>query len=155
MKMDMFASLRLAQDQDVMVASTHGKYYGKFISLSSEGNRLNLREVRAEDGHKTGKFKFFFKKDVVAVEVLGKTTEAASGSSGSTDTILSSRGVPCVETSSDRPAKLSEKQLAQISKNIDQYVYIQQTDVKYHEAIADISENFVIGVDAEQTEKGR
>lgn len=151
MKKDIFASLRLVKDQDVMVESPNGKFYGKFVNLANEGNRLNLREVRAEDGHKTGNFKFFFKKDILAVKIINQTVEA-SNSSESSDSSLSNLFVKSSITS---PHKLSEEQRTQILKNINHCVYIQQTDVKYFDAIADISRNFVIGFDAEGTGCGR
>lgn len=156
MKIEDFVKLRLDEHQDVMVEAANGNFYGKFINLTNDGSRLQLGEVQAEDGRKCGKLKFFFRKDVNVKVVSVVGSETASSSSGSAEisaSPVSSRSFTSIESNSS--CTLAEAQQSQILKSIDSCVYIQQGDVKYFDAIADISNNFVIGIGAEGVGQGR
>lgn len=136
-----FTRLGLRKDQNVLVTSTKGKFYGKFMKISMNGMRLDLGEVKDMNASRFA-FKFFFQKDVLAVQILDEQDQELTVSTSS-------------DTNSSSHSRLSPKQLKQITETIDNRVFIQQADSKYAEALLDISRQYVIGISAEGTSKGR
>ena len=139
-----FKSLRLKEDQNVVVTSNTGKFYGKFKKIAMNGMRLDLAEVKSSTGEKCG-FKFFFQNNVQFVQVLDKQSlkqcEKNQPNSSSTKVELSSQ--------------LTEKQWNQIANTIKSCLLIQQRDSRYIEALDDISKQYVVGIVSEGTSKGR
>lgn len=134
-----FAGLHIEKHQDIVVTTKSGKFYGKFNKLS--GDRLELSEVRNEEGKPCAKFKFFFNDDVVSIFNLDETS-------------------PCPESSGKKSnssslPQLSSHQLEHISQSINKSLFIKQADCHYFEAIADISKQLVFGIAAEGAFAGR
>ena len=121
--------------QNLTFMARSGKFYGKFSKLSFGGARLDVLDVKNESGRAVGAYKHFFLSDLIDIKTVG--------------------GDDCEDTSEDSEIetvfapKLSADQVNHISETIKNFVYIQQADEKYYEAIDDISKNFVIGISAE------
>lgn len=126
-----FGGLKIEKNQQIIVKSTKGKFYGKFNKLSVNGSRIDLFNVKGETGKACGAFKYFYNEDVIAVSVVGEET------SGSESTVVELPPKDC---------QLTQQQLKMITQSISNFTYIQQADAKYFEALEDISKEFVIGV---------
>jgi hypothetical protein len=131
-----FATLnKFEKNQEILVTTAKGKFYGKFNKLTFNESRLDISDVKGENGKSCGAFKYFFKKDVISVSIVGeelKRNEAEEGSSN-------------IETQ-PLASQLAPKQLQNVTQSINNFTYIQQADSKYFEAIEDISKQFVIGI---------
>lgn len=133
---------RLQEGQNIMVRSTKGKFYGKFKKMSLNGMRIDLEDVKDISGS-TYRFMFFLKKDVQLVEVPHEEIQEMTSS------------ISSEISSSNTYQSLSPKQLIQINDTIHNRVLIQQADSIYADALLNISKQFVIGICAEGTSKGR
>jgi hypothetical protein len=125
-----FTSLNLEKNQEIFVATAQGKYSGKFNRLWQNGTRLEIVDVKDEDGKPSCRFKNFHEgeKDLtITFERLKKPPE---------DSVI-------------LHSLLTPPQLAIITSAIDNFTFIQRPDAKYFEALEHISKQFVIGISAD------
>lgn len=143
-----FGTMSLSHGQKIEVSCKNGSILmGTFDKLSCQGSRLDIDDPTDEKGSKLGRFRYLFQDDVIEVNVLSSIVPPLSTSPSSihSDTLKE-------ELSSTKP---SSKQLENIQKTIDEYVYISQVNMNYFDAIANISKQFVIAISAEGCDKGR
>jgi hypothetical protein len=156
-----FAEMRLEEGQQVTVTSSTGKYYGKFNKLSMNDCRMEIVEVKDEDGKPCGRFKFFYSKDVVEVEFGDNTSkkenkfneqielmrkqQSEAQSQNDLQEGCSNENVR-TEDRSKSISKLSNKQIVFIYKTIQHSVLFNRIDASYVAALEDISKNFTIGL---------
>lgn len=155
MKMMNFAHLSLKKDQNVAVTARHGTFHGLFNKLSFNGGRLDLLDVKDENGKSCGNFKFFFQKDVISVEVVPNINVTSEPAPAPVETSVVQQSTSSSGYDSSCRPLISLKQRDQIEDIINNRIYIQQADAKYAEAVADISKQFVIGISAEGCMNGR
>lgn len=138
-----FNCLGLRKGDNILVNSNQGKFYGKFDKISMKGMRLDVSEVKSYDGIVNSRFKFFFKNDVQSVQLLDEVSQEINQSTDSSD------------TKSTTGSQITTNQLRQIEDTIKNRVYIDMPDSKYAAALLDISKQYLIGIVAEGTKRGR
>lgn len=138
-----FNCLGLRKGDNILVNSNQGKFYGKFDKISMKGMRLDVSEVKSYDGIVNSRFKFFFKNDVQSVQLLDEVSQEITQSTDSSD------------TKSTTGSQITTNQLGQIEDTIKNRVYIDMPDSKYAAALLDISKQYLIGIVAEGTKRGR
>lgn len=128
-----FKQLNLKKDQEIVVETSKGKFIAIFNKLSQNGARLDVVNVKDENGKPFGAFKYFFERDVISVTTIGEGYETP----------------PASPTHASLPHELTPPQLAIISNALTNFTYIQQADSNYFQALEDISKQFVIGISAD------
>lgn len=137
--------LEIQLHQSIVVTTKNGKFFGKLNKINN--NRLEMYDVEDEGGNSQGKFKFFFKRDLIGVSVENRDQDSVAEDTASLSGTLSA--------SSTKLSALSGKQLGFISQTIQEFVYIQQVDSVYFAAVDDISKQLVVAVSAEGCSLGR
>lgn len=135
--------LEIQLHQSIVVTTKNGKFFGKLNKINN--NRLELCDVEDEGGNSQGKFKFFFKRDLIGVSVENRDQDSVAKDTASLSGTLSASST----------GTLSGKQLGFISETIQEFVYIQQVDSVYFAAVDDISKQLVVAVSAEGCSLGR
>lgn len=126
--------LKLQHGQKLRIKTEKEIINGIFERFSIDGTRIHLTQPQKGDGTPLGKMIGIYSSDIV--QLYAAETETAS------------------EEKLFNPI-ITKSQQDRIQKTIEGYVYINQIDRKYHEALTDICESFNIGIHAENTEMGR
>lgn len=118
-------ALNLEKDQEIVVCTSKKIFTAKFNKIALNGTRLDVVDVRDENGDPFSSFKQFPLKGVTRI-IFKNSRE--------------------VSENPPPPTFLTPQQLAVINESIEKFIYIQQPDAKYFEALERISKQFVIGV---------
>lgn len=116
---------------------------GKFKKISSDGSKIEIVDIKLLDGSLLGKSRWFFKEEIkdITAKKSQNTSEQSSAEAEKEVKLFN----PVITT----------RQRDRIQRMMDDAVYIRQANEAYYNAIKDISENFFIGLHAENTDFGR
>lgn len=128
----------LQPGQKLRIKTKNEVLIGFFEKLTLNETCLVLQNPKKIDGTILGKKKWIYESEITSIEAVN----------------LKQHEIEDKEERKFRPC-IVKQQINRIEKMTDGSVFIYQADMVYHQALLEIAENFIMGIAAENVDKGR